>query len=114
MPFAPSSIREEGNLAALTVTGKLPLGSEAAWLWPPPQPDRARVTPTPASIAQVRIFQAFNAGGTYHQGRSRKPGRGGGGAPMHRGLVPCWDPPPLWVGLCRPETFGQAADPWED
>ena len=39
---------------------------------------------------------------------------GAGRGALHRGLVPCWDPPPLWVGLCQPETFGQAPDPWEE
>ena len=102
-------------MAVLTLTGKLPLGSEAAWFWPPPQPESARASPTPATIPQVLILQALNAGGTYHQGRRPKPGLPAVAvaASIHRGSVPCWDPPPFWVGLCQPERWA-GADPWED
>ena len=65
---------DDGKLAVLTFTGKCPLGSEAAWFWPPPQPERARVRPTPATIPQILNLQALNAGGTYHQACRLKPG----------------------------------------
>ena len=92
------SLCEDGKLAVLMVTGNFPLGSEAAWVWPPPQPERARVAPTPAITPLLLILQALNAGATYHQSLGPNPVRAGARPQCTVVWFPVGIRSLLWVG----------------
>ena len=86
------SFWEAGKLAWPTATGNLPLGSLAAWFWPPPQADTANAVPAAAMIPQILTLRTLNAGESYHAVTAAKP------APRRIAPVLSWYMPPSRVG----------------